>query len=110
MQVFVAYATLEKQVEIAVQLPLSATVEMAIQASGIMDLFPEIKERPLSVGLFGKQVNLTQLLHENDRVEIYRPLKIDPKQARRLRAAKKSSPNSDSPNEEKIHSKPRGIS
>ena len=62
---------------------------MAIRASGLLDRFQQWRLPELVVGVFGKKVNLDTLLADGDRVEIYQPLQIDPKEARRLRAIKK---------------------
>jgi putative ubiquitin-RnfH superfamily antitoxin RatB of RatAB toxin-antitoxin module len=97
MHITVAYATREKQVEISLEINEDATVESAIQASGIFQIFSEIDLTNLQVGIFGNKVSLSDSLFEHDRIEIYRPLQVDPKEARRLRA--KNSPrkkNSDS--------------
>ena len=64
-----------------VDLPAGATVRDALAACGL--------EPRQSVGVFGKRVPLDHRLSHGDRVEIYRPLAIDPKEARRRRAAKK---------------------
>ena len=82
----VAYALPERQVEIPLSVEESCTVAIAIKRSGILALFPEIKFATVKVGIYGKRVHLDAIVHENDRIEIYRPLKIDPKQARVLRA------------------------
>lgn len=85
----VAYATPERQVIVALNLPADSTVAEAISASGLKQQFPEIGEGICHVGLFAKPCQLNQTLAPGDRVEIYRPLLNDPKDARRLRAAKK---------------------
>jgi putative ubiquitin-RnfH superfamily antitoxin RatB of RatAB toxin-antitoxin module len=82
----VAYATPEQQVIIALDVPENSTVETAIQLSGLLTRFPEIDLS--AVGIFGKVCELNQLLKAGDRVEIYRSLIHDPKEARRQRAAK----------------------
>ena len=84
----VAYANPEQQVIIALEMPQGATVEQAIKASGLLSQFPEIDQATLKVGIFGSVCKLEQLLAKADRVEIYRPLIHDPKEARRQRAAK----------------------
>ena len=84
----VAYATPEKQVEIPLVVDESCTVELAIIRSKIMEAFPEIKFATISVGIFGQLVKLDDNLQSGDRVEIYRPLRIDPKDLRRLKAKK----------------------
>lgn len=86
MTVEVAYATPEQQVIVALELPENSTVETAIQLSGLLARFPTLELS--AVGIFGKVCELNQLLQAGDRVEIYRPLIHDPKEARRQRAAK----------------------
>ena len=81
----VAYATPEKQLILVVEVPLGATLEMAINKSGILTHFPEIDLVRQKVGVFSKIKKLTDVLHTGDRLEIYRSLLIDPKEARRNR-------------------------
>jgi len=88
MAVEVVYAKPEQQALIALDVPVKATVATAIIASGILELFPELALETLKVGIFGRVTNLGQVLQTGDRVEIYRPLIYDPKEARRHRAAK----------------------
>ena len=90
IQVEVAYATPDQQIIEPVTVADGCTVEQAIQASQLLIQFPEIKLDSVAVGIFSKKVSLQQQLRKGDRVEIYRPLLIDPKQARRLRAKKKN--------------------
>lgn len=87
MRIEVAYARPERQLVLSVELGAGASVEQAIVASGILQHFPEINLNDNAVGLFGKVCALQHALSEGDRVEIYRPLRIDPKEARRNRAA-----------------------
>lgn len=86
MKVEVAYATAENQQIITVEIPEGSSIEKAIDASGILELFPEIDLTRQKIGIFSKQKKLTDIIHEGERVEIYRPLLIDPKEARRKRA------------------------
>ena len=88
IDVEVAYATPEQQVIVALKMPEGATVEQAINASGLLNRFPEIDGADIKVGIFGSVCKLDQQLGQADRVEIYRPLIHDPKEARRQRAAK----------------------
>jgi uncharacterized protein len=85
----VVYALPGRAHLIEIQLPPGATVGGAIQASGILDAVPELKAGPLDVGIFGCSCALEDLVKDGDRVEIYRPLQADPKDARRQRAASK---------------------
>lgn len=87
MQIEVVYALPERQVLRRVSLPEGSTVEDAVRASGFAGEFPEID--PKRVGIFGKSVSEGTILRDRDRVELYRPLKADPKEVRRARAAKK---------------------
>jgi putative ubiquitin-RnfH superfamily antitoxin RatB of RatAB toxin-antitoxin module len=88
ISVEVAYATPEQQVLANLKMQGGATVEQAIKASGLLNRFPEIDETDIKAGIFGSVCKLDQLLKQDDRVEIYRPLIHDPKEARRQRAAK----------------------
>ena len=84
----VAYAKPELQVLVALMLPEESTVEMAIKASGLLERFPEIGRSELKAGVFGMVCKLDQRVIDGDRVEIYRALVHDPKEARRQRALK----------------------
>lgn len=87
MTVEVAYAKPEEQRIIELQVPSGTTVAQAIERSGIRELFPEIDLNQNKVGIFGKLSSLDAVLQPGDRVEIYRPLIADPKEARKRRAA-----------------------
>jgi putative ubiquitin-RnfH superfamily antitoxin RatB of RatAB toxin-antitoxin module len=87
IQVEVAYALPDHQVIIPLDVPLGSTVEDAVRASGILDTFSEIDLSQNKVGVFGKLTKLDAELRAKDRVEIYRPLIADPKEARKRRAA-----------------------
>lgn len=86
IHITVAYATPNQQVEIPLIIEENCTVALAIKRSGILQQFPEIKLASAKVGVFSKRVALDANLRDGDRIEIYRPLIIDPKQARVLRA------------------------
>lgn len=91
MRVEVAYATPERQEIVPVEVEEGATILEAVRRSGIADLFPGLDPEQADMGIFGKVVKSpqTHVLRAGDRVELYRPLKIDPKQARMNRARKK---------------------
>lgn len=76
----------EQQSSIMLQVPMDGTVEEAIRKSGILKQFPKIDLQKNKVGIFGQLATLTTALRDGDRIEIYKPLLIDPKHARRLRA------------------------
>ncbi len=87
MRVEVAFALPDEQAIIPLEARRGATVEEAIRQSGILQRFPMIDLSRNKVGIFGKPSKLNAELHPGDRVEIYRPLIADPKEARRKRAA-----------------------
>lgn len=89
IEVEVVYASPSKQLLITCQVKLGSTIQQAIELSGILSQFPEIDLSQQKVGIFGKQRKLTDLVQAGDRIEIYRPLIIDPKKARRNRAARR---------------------
>lgn len=86
MHVEVVYALSDQQHLVHVELPESATVDSALQAVQRLAPFSELNLAEATVGVFGRIVERTQRLRDGDRVEIYRPLPIDPKDARRQRA------------------------
>jgi len=86
-RVEVAYARQDEQRILSVAAGAGLTVKEAIEQSGILRRFPEIDLTANRVGVFGKLVQLDQVLEPGDRVEIYRPLIADPKAMRKQRAA-----------------------
>jgi len=83
----VAFAKPGEQFLEQVRVPEDTTVELAIRQSGVLERFPEIDLSSNKVGVFGKAAALKSTLHDGDRIEIYRPLIADPKEARKKRAA-----------------------
>ena len=89
MRIEVAYALPNEQVIVELDIEGDGiTVAEAIERSKIIERFPEIDLATNKVGVFGKLMRLEDVLREGDRVEIYRKLIADPKQARRKRAEK----------------------
>jgi len=84
----VAYAEPRRQFLRALRVPAGSTVAQVIAASGVEREYG-IDTSALSVGLWSKPVARDAPVHEGDRVEIHRPLKVDPKEARRLRAQRR---------------------
>lgn len=82
----VAFAKPEEQYLEPLHVPSGCTLEQAIQHSQVLERFPEIDLADARVGVFGKVARLDYVLHDGDRVEIYRPLIADPKAARKKRA------------------------
>lgn len=88
IEVEVAYARPDAQVVVTVHVAPGAPVSEAIEASGVLKQFPDIDlESVNKVGVFGKLTKLSAPLQAGDRVEIYRQLIADPKEARRAKAS-----------------------
>ena len=94
----VAYATPAKQLIIAVSVPLGTTAYEAVLLSGIQQKFDDIDPAKNAMGIFSKLLDgkirptpREYVLQSRDRVEIYRPLLLDPKQARLKRVGKAKS-------------------
>jgi putative ubiquitin-RnfH superfamily antitoxin RatB of RatAB toxin-antitoxin module len=82
----VVYAEAGRQTLVELEVEPGTTVAQAIGLSGIGAEYPGVNFAGLKVGIFGKLVPPATVLRERDRVEIYRPLRADPKEARRRRA------------------------
>ena len=90
IEIEVAYATPDKQLILTLSVAADCTVYDAVRASGIDKKFPEIDLDSSKMGVFSKLVSKPkiQTLSPGDRIEVYRPLLIDPKANRKKRAAK----------------------
>ena len=73
---------------VQLRLPLGATVHDALRLSGVLTRHPAIDLAQRRLGIWGKLIGLETPLCDQDRVEIYRPLLVDPKEARRQRHAR----------------------
>ncbi|EJJ6392691.1 RnfH family protein [Escherichia albertii] len=87
----VAYALPERQYLQRVKLQEGATVEEAIRGSGLLELRTDIDLAKNKVGIYSRPAKLSDIVHDGDRVEIYRPLIADPKELRRQRAEKSAN-------------------
>ena len=87
MRVSVVYADPQRQITREIEIAADATVDDAIAASGILRELPT-GFLPAGIGIFGTKVARDTRLRGGDRIELYRPLKIDPKEARRKRAGR----------------------
>ena len=83
------YARQDAADSVSVDLPAGATVRDALLASGMLERHPELNLARQQLGIFGRRVPLDAPLSPGDRIEIYRPLAMDPKEARRRRARKR---------------------
>jgi putative ubiquitin-RnfH superfamily antitoxin RatB of RatAB toxin-antitoxin module len=82
----VAYASNQRQFLIPLQVSQGATVLEAIKLSGIIESCPEIDLMHCKMGIYSRSVQANTVLQANDRIEIYRPLIVDPKVKRVMRA------------------------
>lgn len=73
-------------VEVTLEVAAAATALDAIRASGLLERFPGLDVSAQTIGVWGRVCALETRLQDGDRVEIYRPLAMDPNEARRLRA------------------------
>ncbi|WP_432218555.1 RnfH family protein [Pseudomonas kribbensis] len=90
IEIEVVYAAVDRQVLRTISVAEGSTVRAALSASGIDGDFPELDLAGCPVGVFGKVIADpdVRVVQAGDRLEIYRPLLADPKEVRRLRAAK----------------------
>jgi uncharacterized protein len=90
VEIEVVYAAVGRQVLLKVAVAAGSTLRAALLSSGIGTEFPELDLASCPLGIFGKVVSDpdSRAVQAGDRIEIYRPLLADPKEVRRLRAAK----------------------
>jgi uncharacterized protein len=88
----VVYASPRDEDAIRVTVPGGATLREAIEASGILARHPEIDPARCRVGVFGRERAQDAPVCAGDRIEIYRALRVDPKEARRKRVARARRP------------------
>jgi hypothetical protein len=88
VHVEVVYALPDRQRIVTLALPETGlTAQAAVERSGLLDEFPNLRDRPLVLGIYGTVCLPDRPLRDRDRVEIYRPLQVDPRTQRRERAA-----------------------
>ncbi len=86
MKITLMYASGPREVhEQAVELAAGSSVEQAVAVAGWWHAFPELADSGISWGIWGRSVERDAVLRDGDRVEAYRPLRVDPKVARRER-------------------------
>jgi len=88
LRITVVYAaTPRSAVELQIELPVGATLQAALESAAVRAAFASANLSPGRVGVWGRKASAQQLLRDGDRIEIYRPLLVDPKVARRERFA-----------------------
>ncbi|WP_421527263.1 RnfH family protein [Pseudomonas brenneri] len=99
IEIEVVYAAVDRQRLLNLAVAPGTSLRAAVLASGIATQFPEVDVANCPLGIFGKVVAdaQTRSVQVGDRIEIYRPLLADPKEVRRLRAAKAAEARRQSP-------------
>jgi putative ubiquitin-RnfH superfamily antitoxin RatB of RatAB toxin-antitoxin module len=82
----VVHAGLQRTWRCRVSLPVGSTAMQAVEAAGLLSSLPADALNPLRLGLFSRRIDADHALRDGDRVEIYRPLALDPMASRRRRA------------------------
>ncbi len=95
MKIGITYALPQRQAWFDIEVPDGATIQDAIERSGILEQFPEINLEQQKVGVYGKVSKLDAVLNDGDRVEIYRPIICDPKTVPRKAKAVDAASGSD---------------
>ncbi len=82
----VVYLSPQRQLVLPVDVAQGSSLQDAVAASGLLQQAPELAGQPLDVGVFNRLREPREPVRDGDRIEVYRPLAIDPKEARRVRA------------------------
>jgi putative ubiquitin-RnfH superfamily antitoxin RatB of RatAB toxin-antitoxin module len=79
----IVFAAPDTQLLLELKLNAGTTVERALELSGIYEKFGNVDMTKLPVGIWGKLVGRDRIVENGDRIELYRELEIDPREARR---------------------------
>jgi uncharacterized protein len=90
IEIEVVYAHAAEQIVIRLTVPAGTTAREAVELSGLRQRYPALESEMSALGIYGRAVPKDTVLQRGDRVEIYRPLVAEPKQARRQRARRGS--------------------
>ena len=91
MRVELAYADRSLEVLIGLDVPGGCTVRECVERSGLFRLNPELRQSRTGFAVFGRHVEPDAPVSEGDRIEVLLPLEIDPREARRARAARRAA-------------------
>lgn len=86
LSVEVCFITPDREFHRKLSVPIGTTIEQAVAICGVVAEFPNVDFGQLTVGIYSKIKKRDTILRDRDRVEIYRPLVVDPMEARRRRA------------------------
>ena len=79
----VVFGRPDAQSLVSLSLQQGATVASAIASSGLAENYPDEPFADLPAGIWGRVVNKGRILKDGDRVEVYRPLQLEPRESRR---------------------------
>jgi len=85
IEVEVVFALPGREDAVTLRVPEGASLLDAVRASGVLQRHPALRG-PLKLGVFGEMKRSEAVVRQGDRIEVYRPLAADPKEARRRRA------------------------
>ncbi len=91
ISISVAYALPDNSFWQTLHVDKGTTAREAVEKSGVLELFSELKADSLTLGIYARPVKPDQVLAEGDRVEIYRPLLVDPRTVPRKAKTKKKN-------------------
>ena len=86
MRVELAYVDSAREILLGLEVRPGSTVLECVECSGLFRLVPELRDAEIGFAVFGRRVEPADPVSMGDRIEVLRPLEIDPKEARRLRA------------------------
>ena len=86
MRIELAYADPDREILVGLEVRPGSTVHECVERSGLFRLVPEMRDSEVAFAVFGRRAEPADPVAEGDRIEVLRPLEIDPKEARRLRA------------------------
>ncbi len=88
MKIVIVYALPDRQAVREMDVGEGTTLAAAVELSGLLAEFPEINLGMNPMGIYGRVIAKDAVLRDGDRIEIYRPLRVEPKEARRKRQQK----------------------
>ena len=86
VRIELAYADPVREILMGLEVRSGATVLECVESSGLLRLVPDLLDGEVGFAVFGRRVEPTDSVSTGDRIEVLRPLELDPKEARRLRA------------------------
>ena len=90
IRIEVVLAMPERQALVSLEVAVGSTLAEAIEQSGLPESFEDFELNAAEVGIFGRKASMEEVLRDGDRLEIYRPLIVDPKEMRRQLARKQA--------------------